>query len=301
MIMEKKKVNFVVTDLDDTIWDWVKMWYHSFNPYLQRISKEFNIDIQILKASFKRLHEKYHTSESSFIYNDLDCLNDDQKKLFRTVNGDKSIIHEYNSNKKNNLFMYDGVFDTLQNMKRQGVFIVAFTESSSFYTKYRIKHLELDGIINCIYAPLDAGLPEHVIKVYSEEFWEPEKTEFRYLPRKVRKPDSEILEVILQDFMAKKETSIYIGDKLDRDVFMAQQLGITSVWAKYGLNIDDEEYALLREVTHWTAEDVEREKEFKKNFHSNPQPDFILEHDYQELEKYFDFSKFERKKFNCDE
>jgi FMN phosphatase YigB (HAD superfamily) len=297
--MEKKKINFIVTDLDDTIWDWLNMWYQSFNPYITRISKELGIDLSILKENFKKLHQKYHTTESSYIYEELECLSEEQKTILEASVDSKSILHEYYSNKKENLILYDGVLETLKYIKEQGSTIVAFTESNSFYTKYRIKHLQLDGIIDCIYAPLDTGVPSSVTPYYPNGYWEPEITEFRYLSKTVHKPDSEILEIILKDFRAKIEESIYIGDKLDRDVYMAQQLNVSSVWAEYGFKIQDDRYDLLKEVTHWTKQDVIREQEFKNNFHLKPKPDYILENSFTELKQYFNFSKFDRKKTNC--
>lgn len=50
----KNRINFVVTDLDDTIWDWLKMWHSSFDPYLKRISSEYNVDIEDLTNDFKK-------------------------------------------------------------------------------------------------------------------------------------------------------------------------------------------------------------------------------------------------------
>lgn len=211
---QKRKINFVVTDLDDTIWDWLKMWYNSFAPYLNRISTEFDIDINTLKKDFKKIHEKYGSSEFSFIYQDLECLSAYQKEQFhRESNNKKSIIHEYNSLKKNNLFLYKDVLDTLEKIKANGAMIIGFTESNSFFTKYRIKHLNLDGIFDYIYAPIDMGVPEKVYKYYPEEFWETKITEMRYLAKDMVKPAPDILEIILRDFKAEKDVSIYIGDK----------------------------------------------------------------------------------------
>src|SRR5690606_17667652 len=140
-------VNFVITDLDDTIWDWVEMWYSSFSPYLERIAVETGIEIDLLKSDFKKLHQKYGTTEISFAYKELESINPDFHPLFENSSEfSKSILHEYNSNKKNNLKMYEGVLDTLKFIKGKGAKIVAFTESNVFFTKYRIKHLMLDGI-----------------------------------------------------------------------------------------------------------------------------------------------------------
>ena len=292
----QKRVNFVVTDLDDTIWDWLSMWHGSFNPFLERISKELNIEVAQLKNDFKQLHQKYGTTEASFIIEELKLLTAEQReKVYADVPNGKSIIHEYYSNKKKGVKLYDGVLKTLTTIKGKGAMIVGFTESHSFYTKYRLKIVNLDGLIDCIYAPVDMGLPESFKKYYPEGYWEPEKTDFRYLSRSVKKPNAEILEIILKDFEAKKENTLYIGDKLDRDVYMAQQAGITSVYAQYGHKIVGAEYDLLREVTHWTQEDVDREIKFKNDFQGKTvTPDVVLPNSFQELEDHFTFYEFER-------
>ena len=292
----RKRVNFVVTDLDDTIWDWLKMWHNSFEPYLRRISNEFNVDIELLKRDFKEIHQKYGSSEFSFVFNELKSLTQDQKDRINKSDGNnKSIIHEYNHLKKNNLTLYDGVVETLKKIKEEGALIIGFTESNAFFTKYRIKHLELDGFFDCIYAPVDMGVPENVYKFYPNDFWQPEITEMRYLPKFIIKPAPEILEIILKDFNANKESTIYIGDKLDKDISMANGTSITSVYAKYGHKIESEEYELLREVTHWTDKDVQREKDFKEEHKKNPIANFTLEESFAELTNFFSFFPFNHK------
>lgn len=289
--MNRQEVNFIVTDLDDTIWDWFNMWHGSFEPYLNRISMEFSIDIDTLTEDFKAIHQRYHTTESSFRFNELTSLTEEQKATIRQgANNTKSIYHEYNSNKKNKLKLYDTVLETLQEIKAKGTIIVGFTESSAFFTKYRLKHLNLDGIIDYIYAPIGADVPDD-LRVYPIDHWEPEITEFRYLSQSVKKPNPEILEIILSDFKAKKENTIYIGDKPDRDIHMAQQVGITSVYAKYGHLINDKRYDLLRKVTHWTNEDVEREKQTHATIQSSP-PNYTLHNKFSEIKPHFNFIEF---------
>ncbi len=292
----KKRVNLIVTDLDDTIWDWLNMWHNSFEPYFKRISKQFNIDISLLKSDFKKIHQKYGSSEASFIHHELTCLSQEQKNEFDVPNSnEKSILHDYYSLKKQSLFLYEGVKESLKKLKEKGVLIVGFTESNAFFTKYRIKHLELDGLIDYIYAPIDTGVPKSVYRHYSEEFWEPDITEIRYLSKEVKKPAPEILEIILRDFKAKKENTIYIGDKLDKDISMANEADIDSVYAKYGHLIDTEKYQLLREVTHWIDEDVEREKIFKEKHKDTPFAKYTLNNSFDEIFKLFEFFNFDYK------
>lgn len=294
--MKKDLINVVITDLDDTIWDWLKMWYSSFEPYLSRISTELEIDIEDLKKDFKKIHQTYHSTEASFIYDELETLSDNQKQRFILAsNKQKSILHEYYSLKKNNLLLYDGVYDTLKDLKSKGTLIIGFTESNAFFTKYRLKHLGLDGLIDYIYAPIDKDVPESVNIYYEEGFWEPKKTEFRYLSPGTKKPAPEILEIIIRDFGIDKKKVIYIGDKLIKDISMANEAGVISVHAEYGEKIATNEYALLREVTHWTDEEVEKEKSFREKHQETALADFTLKKSFKELYKYFNFESFRLK------
>ncbi|WP_431198981.1 HAD family hydrolase [Mucilaginibacter sp. P25] len=111
------------------------------------------------------------------------------------------------------------------------------------------------------------------------------------MPKETRKPNVEILNTIIKDFNADKSKSIYIGDKLDRDIYMAQQAGVTSVHAEYGHIIDGDRYELLKEVTHWSPGDVEREKQFKSQKLDIPSPDYTLK-SFDELITLFRFTKF---------
>ena len=293
--MNKYVKTCVVTDLDDTVWDWLEMWYNSFYPYFEEIKHTFNIPDEELKEDFKKLHQKYGTTEVSFAYNELTSLTNEAKKQInkKPTPLSKSIYHKYNSNKKNNLKMYLGVLDTLKKLKSEGVLVIGFTESNAFFTKYRLKHLGLDGLFDCIYTPLDTGVPNSTFQFNDQNYWEPEQTEIRYLSREIKKPNSEILGIILRDFMVKPENAIYIGDKIDRDIRMANDAGITSVYAKYGSVIDGEKYDLLKTVTHWSEEDVIREQEYKIQ-HENDiiRADYTLEKSYSEIFDFFQFSNY---------
>lgn len=104
-MLEKNKVNLIVIDLDDTVWTWFNMWYKSFKNLFENIKSTTNIEETILLESFRNLHKKYHSSEASFIIDELDCLNHDQICLLKDENhyveGEFSLLHKYNHLKKN--------------------------------------------------------------------------------------------------------------------------------------------------------------------------------------------------------
>ena len=83
---------------------------------------------------------------------------------------------------------------------------------------------------------------------------------------------------------------MYLGDSLFKDIAMANDAGVTSVLAKYGVAQHREEYQLLREVTHWTDADVQREKEVVQR--TGIVANYVLESSFDEILSIFDFEKF---------
>ncbi|WP_422004014.1 HAD family hydrolase [Roseivirga pacifica] len=296
-----KQINSVITDLDDTLWDWVTMWHNTFHPFYKALSLKYEIPEEKLLDAFQNLHRKYHTSESSFLIEELGLFTEIQIKQIKEqadFNG-LSLMHQYNKEKKENTKLLKGVKRTLEYLKERKVKVIAFTESKRFYTAYRIKHTELDGLIDVIYTPEDHSLPEKFDRYYDPEFWATKKTEVVELHSDFRKPNKEILLEIVEKHDIDKDRLIYIGDKLHRDILMANQANITAVHANYGHNIHTEQYELLRRVTHWTEEDVEIEKRIAEETKSlKAIPDFTLDHSFDEILNLFEFNSFDNQPNN---
>jgi phosphoglycolate phosphatase-like HAD superfamily hydrolase len=288
-----KNVKLLITDLDDTIWDWLSMWYNSFNPYFNRIQKECGISKNDLLRDFKDLHRKYHTTEVSYAFKELKSIKKDFYNIIENDQGENpGIMHQYYQNKKDSIKLYPQVLKTLRKIKSEGTRIIGFTESNIFYTKYRIKTLQIDGLFDIIYSPEDHVLPESIDRYYDYKHWDLKHTKIRTLPNKFQKPDSKILLNILQDNNATVYDAIYIGDKLDRDIYMANKINLTSIYAKYGNVIDSEAYELLKLVTHWSRKDVKREIASKKDIKRiSIEPDYII-YKFEELLNIFKFTNY---------
>src|SRR4051794_21961380 len=61
-----------------------------------------------------------------------------------------------------NLKLYPSVFPSLWELKKRGTKIVAYTESMSFYSAYRLKRFGLDGVIDALFSPEDHIVPAGV-------------------------------------------------------------------------------------------------------------------------------------------
>lgn len=49
------KISCVILDLDNTLYDWVEMWYSSFEPMLAEVARISKLTIDDIKADFKKL------------------------------------------------------------------------------------------------------------------------------------------------------------------------------------------------------------------------------------------------------
>ncbi len=155
--------------------------------------------------------------------------------------------------------------ETLKELKRREVTIVAYTESMEFYTSYRFRKLELDEVVDYLYSPPDHKLPVlnvQAIRRYDPSHYRLSHTISRHTPEGELKPNPHILKTILSDLSVTADEAIYVGDSALKDVSMAQDAGVLDVYAAYGVAQKKPEYELIRRVTHWTSEMVERERAF---------------------------------------
>ena len=280
------KISMLIVDLDNTLFDWFEIWYATFQPIHAGLLRHLPIDRDALDPAIRRIHQKRRTSEYTFL---LDELNTD---LPTTKNLRELLTNEIAESKKARdltLKLYPTVLRTLWEIKRRGTRIVAYTESLSFYSAYRLKKLGLDGVIDFLYSPPDHDLPVGIsinkIRSLPEDFYQLNITEIRHTPPGEIKPNPKLLKAIVADFNTPVSECLYIGDSLFKDVAMAQDAGLHDVYAEYGAASQRTEYDLLRSVSHWTDEDVEREKAATKR---NVKPTLSVE-TFSEVLRYFDF------------
>jgi FMN phosphatase YigB (HAD superfamily) len=254
----------LITDFDNTLYDWFHTWYQSFNAMLIEIERISGVPRNELIPEIRQIHQKYGTSEYSFLIEELPVIKTkfagrDLMQIF------DSAVHAYRSARKSSLKLYDGVIETLTELQSSGVMIVIYTESLGYYTNFRVRRLELESLVNFIYSPPDHELPathhsgqSGFLESASETTL---KEKHRFVPEGVVKPNPEVLLDIVREIERVASECIYLGDSKMKDIAMAQDAGVTDVLAGYGAVQHQEEYDLLRQVSHWPDTDVRREQE----------------------------------------
>ena len=253
----------LITDFDNTLYDWAHMWVESFSAMLAGIVRISGIDEGIIVPQIREVHQRYHTSEYAFLIEEIPAI----KEKFAGQNVREifdDAIHGYRSARKRSLKLYDGVLDTLRELKNRGVMIVVYTESLAYYTNFRILALGLDGVVDFVFSPPDHEIPDAAAG-YAGSLAQSgngglTRTRHLFLPKGVTKPNPEVLLDIIRDIGRAPGECVYVGDSLMKDIAMAQDAGVVDILAAYGAAQERPGYDLLRRVSHWTEADVQRER-----------------------------------------
>lgn len=287
------KKTVLITDLDNTLFDWFNVWYNSFNAMLNKVAEISGINKDALIEQIRPIHQKYGTAEYSFVLESIPLLQEkygDREAINLAM---KEAIHAFRSARKKHLTLYPSVMETLIKLKEKGCYIVAYTESKAYYSNFRLTRLELDGVIDVLFSPEDHEIPDGEMK---QEKYSLVHTKQEYTPKDEIKPNPQLLLDIIESIGALPEECVYIGDSEMKDIEMAQKANVSDVFASYGTGHFEENkegYELLRAVTHWTDEDVERERKIKENA-SGARATYTVEK-FSEILSFFEFSKFKGK------
>ncbi|GLQ17728.1 HAD family hydrolase [Maritalea porphyrae] len=289
MANSKPKFSVLVTDVDNTLFDWFEVWHSSFKAMLDQIVIISGVSEEELYPEIRKIHQKHGTSEYAFLIGSLPVLkskfpDENLLEIFQPA------IDAFRSARREKLKLYEGVLDTLQSLKAKGTTIIAYTESKAFYTAYRFKKLELDGVVDILFSPPDHELPEgetlQSVRSKPSDAYGLKHTKHIETPDGELKPNPNLLLDIISSIGADPKDVVYVGDSRVKDIAMAQDAGVSDVFAAYGASHHRDEYNLLVNVTHWSDADVQREKRIGNR---EVTPSYTLGSSFTELLDLFDF------------
>lgn len=251
----------VITDLDNTLYDWVTYFSQSFTAMLEELQRLSGVEREVLLDEFRAVHQRYHNSEQPYALLELPSV----QRAFAPASREElaklldPCLHAFNRERKRTLKPYPGVVEGLESLVAAGHTLVAYTEAVPINSYYRLVKLDLKKYLRRLYATVGEPSPEHPDPGRARKL-EMEDGFVRPVPREERKPNPQLLLDICRQEGFPREQALYVGDSLTRDVVMAVEAGVFSVWARYGTDYDPALWATLVRVTHWTAEDVAREE-----------------------------------------
>ena len=271
--MTNKKL--LVCDLDNTLYDWVTFFTTSFQSMIHELTRLLNVPEETLLKEFKIVHQRYGNSEQPFAVLELPIL----QRIFGDLARDEmakridSALHQFNSTRKQTLVLYPGVADTLAELQRRDVKIVGHTEAVLENSYWRLQALDIRQYFSRLYT-LEGKRAIHISP--ESRFVDPPHGFVRIIPREDRKPNPRLLADICRDEGVDISHTYYVGDSLVKDVAMGKQAGAIAIWARYGTLYNPDHWTYLVKVTHWTDDDVHREKLLKAKYREVV-PDYTID------------------------
>jgi FMN phosphatase YigB (HAD superfamily) len=262
-------VKLLITDLDNTLYDWVGFYVPSFLAMVNEIQRVSGLPVEALKAAFKRVHENHGTSEYAFAIEELDVLADVDAGLtiHEKLQKYDSAIHAFRSARRKLLRPYPGVREGLERLTRAGVRVVAHTDSLSGYVSRRLRQLDLDPYFSAICAPRDHGIPagfEPTLLRQTDASTTAARCQVLEFSNSLRKPDPQTLKPIFDTLGISPKQTAYLGDSKTRDILLARESGLLDIWASYGVVRDQSLYRELVQITYWTEADLQRDEVLRK-------------------------------------
>jgi phosphoglycolate phosphatase len=252
-------VELVLVDLGNTLYDAVSSCVLPIYAMVKGASGMLGIDEQRLLDELGVVHQRhgklfpFAILEASSVRARIGHLSP-----ARQIAELDDAFHAFRRARRRSLRLYPGVRETLTTIDQAGVAVVAYADSNGLYSLHLLEELHLVGIIKRLYTPSDIN-----------DDWTPPRlkpttkmagTDFvRHLPPDDRKPNPKVVLDICADFGISASDSLYVGDSLIRDIWMAKQARARTAWAKYGTNYDKQLWPLFVRMTHWTDCDVQRE------------------------------------------
>ena len=274
----------LVCDLDNTLYDWVGYFVPSFYAMVDVAVEILDCDREQLLDDFKRVHQRHHDSEHPFALLETEIVRSRYQEKNRRELAEvfDPAFHAFNSERKKRLQLYPGVREGLDELSRSGIKMVAHTEGKLFSVLDRLRRLDLLGYFSRVYCRERSNIDHVRSEVGHRWLSDFPMGKVVELSHHQRKPSPEVLQEICSKEGVAAEKSVYVGDSIARDMMMAKSVGVEAVWAKYGTNSASADYSALVRVTHWTNEDVRREKELKEKS-ASIEPDFVLEKSFLEI------------------
>ncbi|HBB87987.1 MAG TPA: haloacid dehalogenase [Blastocatellia bacterium] len=269
-------MKLLITDLDNTLYDWVTYFANSFRAMVKDLALTLDVEEETLLDEFKAVHQHYGNSEHPFAMFELPSVrrrfpDSSREQLYSDL---KSSIAAFRAGREEHLRLYAGVSDTLRAISEGGTIIVAHTEAVAIHAYYRLLKLDILKYFKHIYA-LEGHFEPHPNPARAAELVPPVGL-IETISRNKRKPNPELLKEICRSEGVRLADACYVGDSLSRDVSMAKSAKVMAVWARYGTSYEGSLWDILVRVTHWTDEDVTREAELR-NLYADTQPDFTID------------------------
>jgi len=299
---DKKEINLVITDIDNTIADKFDTWGKALDAAMDKLAVLYGRSREDLSQDLLAHvpEDKKHIS-GPYIGKDLrgDIAHTPSMKP-QTKEQEielEKILHEWDKN-RSQASLYEGVMATINKIKTSGAKLVLYTDSRESVCIPRLAKMGITAdMIDAIYAQPDLkdGLVvRKPVQGAAQELRDGLGDKLRLLAPKTHKPDPAVMKQIAADMGVTDMTKVVmVGDNIRADGTGAVMNGMNFAWQKAGTVISPETERCYRTFCQdpnyklTTAEHLSQMNETNK-------PTAVLEGGFKDLTKYYRFVSAEK-------
>jgi phosphoglycolate phosphatase len=283
-----------VTDIDNTVFDWVSYYACAFAALLEKVSDVIGVDYQKLAQEAQTVFSSQASIEYPFLIQELPSVityygTDIEALLSGAVAlGRRAFLDAA----ERQLFPYPHVDATFKRIKKTNpeLPIVALTDAPRYVAMWKLNKLGLLSYFDAVYGLADPRIPvcpeTNLIKVDAEilrkhlqQYNFGYRGRIRVLPEDYEKPGTKGLKTVLMDFDLDetKETRsrvLWLGDNLRKDMALGKRLGVKCAWAAYGVELDKAWLAKLSDFS--PSQNIHKNVNIDPADPNSPEPDFTV-------------------------
>jgi FMN phosphatase YigB (HAD superfamily) len=246
----------ILTDLDNTVYNWVDFYAPCFRAMVHTLSGKTRIAESEIVSQFRKVFSLFGSVEYPFSIQHLDlCQNLPKDKIRELVYLGQLA---FGRTRRKRLQPYPGVRETLKWANNQKILVLGVTNAPLYLAWRRIERLGLSGFFAGIVAGEDFPLPEG--DIFAAEY----RSKSNAVQRKLRwslrsikkKPDPAMYQDVLTAFQLSPSETWVVGDSLAKDVAPALAIGAKGVWARYGNVWEAHNFQTLLSITHWSEAQI---------------------------------------------
>lgn len=242
-----------VSDIDNTLFDWVRYYVHAFSALLRRLEAAIEVPFATLAAEARVVFEQHGSIEYPFVVQELPSIvnhyHEDVERMLREAV--RPAREAFNEAAEAHLKPYEGVIATLQEIKQRhpNLPLVALTDAPRYVAMWKMNKLGVLDLFDAVYGLPDPRIPTRAGRVAVD----PEillkhlqqsnfgfRGRIRILPDDYEKPGTKGLKTVLMDYEmdegeAARQRVLWVGDNQRKDIELGRRLGVRTAWAAYGL------------------------------------------------------------------
>lgn len=247
----------VITDLDNTIYDFARYYEAGLTGLVSRICAEFDFTTGEATARLREVYTARRSIEYPFAieeFPELRSMTEESRSKFV-----REALAAFWDAATGQLKAYRTVRETLRHLDQEGIPVVAYTDAPIHEAMRRLRTLGVDRYFTGIVAQSWFRRRNGTIIVLLDELpgYRRASRHLKFVWRASwdnRKPSELIYRKIALGMAVDPRNIVVIGDSVERDLLPAIDLGCTGIWASYGKRSTGGEELLRQVVPHLLPE-----------------------------------------------